>query len=232
MSVAARPYAPPPVPALRPRLANKQLLALFGVALAAVVGAAALAIALSGPGARPAPCPLDDPCGGPPAPPAPPLINQTPWRSADLGYQLEYDPAQWSKLSESGSTLQLKLVGDDLVLVIGGAPSAQASASSVAGSELDAIRGRVLSLSPDPAAENRILGPTVGYEPGVGGAYVATSNGNAGPGAPLWIAVMGATRGAVSAYAAVVTSESDSSARQNAYLAADEVLNTWTWPGG
>lgn len=217
------------------RVANRRLLAIFiGLFGVLVIGAAA-AIAGGERSDLPASCepgvPCAPPIGRPPLEP-PSLVS---WKSSEFGFRLEYNKNLWTKLSEDGRSLTLKLDPSeaDLTLVIGGARARQASPQALLDKELDEIRDDIQNLTADTEPAHMILGAGVGYRDGVGGAYTGEVKPvlGPGPGKQLWIAVMAATDGGVTTFVSLATSEADERYRvKKLYREVDSILNAFRWP--
>jgi hypothetical protein len=210
-----------PFGSVRTRLRDPLLVGVFLGAFIGLVVMAVVAVKLreSTPQAL---CTLEHPCGPPPG--LPRLVDGTLWRSTDLGYELEYDPAEWTVEREDARGLTLR--SGSTSLRIDGERSTGAQA--LLGRRLDELRAQMPDLAAN-VPERTLLGPNVGYKDGVGGAYCGTPKGSTG--SRVDVIAMAATDGAVAAAVTVLSDYCDKDAADSHALAnADAVMNTFRWP--
>ena len=225
---AATPAPPPAAPfatgAASSRLRDPLVLGAFAGVFVALVVVAVLAVTVADPGAPDAPCETV-PCPPPEGPPR--LVTGTPWRSAELGFELEYDSGYWRIDRQSGSGVEL--VSEHGRVSIAGARGADAKAL------YDRRVAELEEKLPDLAANRRertLFGPNVGYRDGPGAAYCGTVMGPQGANERLDLIVMAASNGQVSAVVSVETEDCNKPAHSSALYLADVLLNTFRWPGG
>ncbi|HVE67171.1 MAG TPA: hypothetical protein VNB64_01185 [Solirubrobacteraceae bacterium] len=220
---------PAPNLAQPPRMARRRmLLILTGAFAGVVVLAIALAVILA-PADPEAPCPRGKPCGAPPQ--AEPLVNNTVWRSPELGFALEYSAKQWKVGNESPRGVSFTSNQGDMALTIEGVPATDARPRELFDRRLDQVRERTLGLDDDTEPAHRILAPVVGLHPGVGGAYRAAVDTPQGTTAPLGIAMLAAGNDRVSIVVVGATGETSEGNRDALFSRADSILNTLRMPG-
>jgi hypothetical protein len=208
---------------------RRRLILILAGAFAVVVVVAIVLAAVLAPAAPKAPCPRGKPCGAPPQ--APPLVNQTVWRSSQLGYSLEYNAERWKVENESPTGVNFSSTQGDMGLSVDGAPAGQSTPRALFDQRVDDIRGRTLGLDDDTERAHKVLSPVVGLHPGVGGAFRATVDSPQGTTAPLSIAMMAAGNQQVSVVVVGATSETDEGNRDALMSRADSILNTLRMPG-
>lgn len=217
------------------RLRNPRTLAIFLGAFAVIVLGGAGMIALLGRGDPARDCPPDRECGNPPQ--GRPLVNQTVWRSEELGFQFEYDDEEWSVREEDGRGVTLEHTQADILVVVAGAPASEASPQDLFDDQLEDAEGRFVGLAEDTDSADQLYGPSLGYVDGVGGAYAGPVDTPQGV-VEVSVAVMAAGDGGVSAVAAILTGEQRSddpaqpSPKDILYGRVDSMLNTFQFPSG
>ena len=217
-----------PVRAVPPRMARRRMVLILTGAFAVVVVLAILLAVVLAPGDPKAPCPRGKPCGAPPQ--AEPLVNATVWRSAQLGFTLEYSAERWKVENESPTAVNLSSQVGDMALTVEGVPVADGTPRALFDRRLDQIRERTLGLDDDTEPAHRVLSPVVGLHPGVGGAFRATVDSPQGTTAPVGISMMAAANGRVSLVVVAATGETDEGRRDALLSRADSILNTLRMP--
>lgn len=228
MGVIAPPTQPaggilPPPPGPGPaRTRGGAVIAVVAGILLGVIVVVVVALALREPDPETSPCVPGEPCGSPPAGSGA-LVRGTVWSGAS-GVQVEYNDDLWSVATSSSTELQLR-VGDAAWLWL------QVHANSTPQEAHDLrfrdLQGLVPDLAADTADEHTILGPSVGYRDGPGGAYSGTVDTAQGPGGRVAVAVMAAGEGDVTVVVSVLA---DSGLRDDVFSLADSLLNTFRWP--
>jgi hypothetical protein len=202
---------------------------MLGIFIGALVGVLALTL-LSTVLRQPVPpapsCPEVVNCGNPPLGPG--LVTGTLWRSADLGFTIEFSPGLWEVADEDGRNLKLVFRDSRFLAYIWvqGVNASEATPQELLERRVDDLGRGILGLA-DVEPKDRLLGPNVGYVDGPGGAFAGTADTPQGPGSPVAVAVMAATDGRVSAVVSIVT---DTPARTFAFGKADSVFNTFLFP--
>lgn len=174
-----------------------------------------------------APCPAGQPCGAPPQ--GEQLVSEQVFRSADLGFEFSYDPRTWSISSQDarGAILETTEPGRPFWLWISAVPAGQASPSALLAGRVGGVGKGVIGLARDTNPGDEILGPALGYVPGVGARYAGQVDTPQGPGGAVTVAILASTDGRITAVASVVT---DAGAMRQALQRTDSVLNTFRWP--
>lgn len=172
------------------------------------------------------PCTNGQPCGAPPTVPA--VIRETPWRSSQYGFSLEY-PASVVKVSQqtpSGVVLAVDVGGKSGAVTIrgfgAGTTPAQAISDQVSG------LGGLSQLAADTNPDHQLLGAGVGYVAGAGRTYVGDVTSPQGS-EPVSIASEAASDGRVTVSASVVGATGDSGNRSDLYAVADLIINSVRW---
>jgi hypothetical protein len=211
------------------RIGRRNLLIAFAVVFGVVLGAAAVAVALSKPASPKPHCPPSSQlCGRPPALAAP-LVNETVWRSPALGWSLQYPASSWTVGGESGSAVALNSTHGDMTMVVTSARGADARA--LLDDRVGDLRSRTLGLQSDRDPTHDVLGPAVGYRDAVGATYAGTIDDPQGPQTPITAAFLAASEGGVTICVTVATTELRPAARAALMGTADSVLNTIAWAG-
>jgi hypothetical protein len=260
----AQASAPPP--GARPRVASgdtgtrlggRTVVIVFGIALLAIlVAAAAVALLVQTP-EPPPDCQLGTDCGGPPPPaevssitiavpdpgtgrnpPAAPgpvgIRAGTPWRSSELGYEFEY--SDWWKVDSSdGRTAGLVFQGDgDAECIVAGVPSSEASPQAYADQWFGELQKFAPDITADSQAKNEILGPAIGFVDGIGRTYAGSKSGAFGATSPIGISLVTATDGRTTVAIILVVWDPESST-QNTWQQyfvrgrAELSLKTFRW---
>jgi hypothetical protein len=214
------------------RVGRRGVLVAFTVLFGAFLGVAAIAMAIGRPHqAKPTCPPATTLCGRPPVQAAP-LVNARVWRSAALGFSLEYSPDAWSVGGESATAVQLDSKHGDLTLIVAGTQGTAADLPGILASRVSDLRGRTLGLERDQDPRHVVLGPAVGYRPALGATYAGTIDLPQGPQAPITASVMAASDGRVAIAVTAATTEVRGGNRIPLLATADSVVNTIAWTGG
>ncbi len=178
------------------------------------------------PGPAPTACSGGEPCGAPPTTSLA-LVEEQLWRSADLGYEFDFDPKLWTVDSQDGTAVVLRSnePGSPFLVWFSGVPAAEATPDQLMAQRFGDLREKILGLERDDAAP--ILGPAIGYLGGVGARFVGQVDSPQGPGVQVDVAIMAATDQGITAAVAVIT---DHGAQAEAYQQADSLVNTFLWP--
>ncbi len=163
-----------------------------------------------------------------------PLLTGRLWRSRELGYRFEFRPSLWNLRAQTARSAILDFRrGLDLEVRLVGAPASERSPLQMLADlkhDID-TRSDVLGLHTDPSLRHTLLGPSVGYLDGIGGAYAGTLDTPQGPGGRVFVDLMAATDGRITIGVEAITAE-DESYRPDAFYEADGLLNTLRWPSG
>lgn len=219
---ASSPGVPPPPRPAPSRMRAPLLLAVFIGLLVGLVVVAGVAIWVRRPGPETPSCPPDKLCGNPPTGSGA-LVTSTTWRSS-LGVQVEYNDSRWSLDASSDTELRLRLGSAGSIWI---QVSKGSSPQEMFDGRLDDLRSVSSDLDPDTKPEREILGPSVGYRDGPGGAYAGTVDTAQGPGDPIAVAVMASDEGDVTVVVSVVAAQE---IRGAVFFEADSLLNTLRWP--
>ena len=172
-------------------------------------------------------CSSGKPCGAPPT--VKPVVQETPWRSSQYGFSLQY-PASVAKASQqtpSGLVLMTNVNGHSGTLVIKGfaatTPPAQAISKQVSG-----LKG-ISQLAHDGNSAHQLLGAGVGYRPGAGSAYVGDLTAPQGN-QPASLVSEAASNGDVTVSATVVGTTSSTGPDSDLYALGDLIINSVRWP--
>ena len=222
------------------RLGAGTKIVIFGVFAATALGLAALAIALT----RPAPprpsCRPGVPCA--PPPPAIPVAaphaikgifeSGTAWTSS-YGAGVRY-PSGWSKIAETPTSLALGAGFSGGVSVGVGIFVAPASTSpeQLLSHQLFLQKDNYLGIERDTSARDLILGPEIGFVPGISVLYQATVDQPPSPSEQVEVAFMAATYKNETVVVEAITNESpahDASSPFPSYQAVDLLLDTFQW---
>ena len=232
MSAAVIPPAPPPPIYTRgehhSRIHWGLLLGIFGLVLAVTIGAAALVVKSKEPAPPKPVCPTL-PCGKPPTPPrsrAAAFVPGTPFTSQRFGYRFDYDPSLWTVSAQDESNVQLG-IGGKVVLTIQGFDPSEGTPEELMNHRIATLPFNVVSLSEDTKEADRILGPAVGYESGVGKLLQGALDTPQGPGSPIDVVVMAATDGKVTVVMTLVTFDD---VKDQAFGLADQLMNEFRFP--
>ena len=203
---------------------------LFGGGLGAfatILIVAYQVIRLLAPHPAPPPCAPGGPCGAPPQGSA--LAEQTTWRSGALGFAFDYDPNLWTVDSQSAHAVVLRSneTGSPFFVWVDAVGASGARPEDLVATRVQDLGNTILGLAQDTSARGQILGPAIGYLPGVGARYDGQVDTPQGPGGRVAVAVMAATDGRITAVVSVVT---DAAASRRAFAQADSMLNTFLWP--
>jgi hypothetical protein len=213
------------------RLGRRILLA-FVAPFAVVVAVGAAVVAIVAPGQRSLCLPYR-PCGAPPTL-SRPLVNLQTWRSSDLGFRLEYPGGFWSPQQQDGRSVTFASGDGSSALLIRGTPAAQASPNSAIAAQLSNLQSNISSLSADTSPADMLLGSSVGFRPGSGGASIGTLNSPQGVQEPALVDSMAATDGKVTISTTLVlagnaATGNDLTTKMRDDQLADLVINTVTW---
>ncbi len=210
---------------------NALVLALYGGALALTIAVASVAIVAVRPGPPKPTCRRGFQCPHAFAA-ARPLVTGRVWRSRELGYRFEYRPARWSTrgLTARNAILDSRTGLDLEVRFIGAPASVRSPLQMIADLKHDiAANSDVLGLHSDSSLRHTLLGPSVGYVDGIGGAYAGTLDTPQGPGGRVFVDLLAATDGRITIGVEAITAE-DETYRPEALYLADSLLNTLRWP--
>jgi hypothetical protein len=211
---------------------RRRILTGFGVVFVLILGLSALGIAIGKPKpAKPHCPPATKLCGRPPVLAAP-LTSGVLWRSPALGFSLEYSGDAWRVGGENGTTLQLNSTHGDLTLIVSGTKGTPADLPAILASRVSDLSGRTLGLAPDHDPRHAVLGPAVGYRPGVGATYAGTIDLPQGPQSPITAALIAASDGRVAITVTAATTEIQGGLRTGLLSTADSVVNTVAWGSG
>lgn len=224
MSVAAPIRAPMPS-----RLGRRRLVLVILGGLAVVIALTVLAAALLAPAAPKVPCTADKPCGKPPK--AQPLVNLKVWQSPELGYGLRYSGDSWKVQDAGPRSVRLASTEGDFALEVSGTPAAQQTPTAAFDAALSDARTRVLGLTDDTEPTHRVLAPSLGINPGAGGAFVGTVDTPQGTSTPVSVVILTAGNRRVTVTAVGATGETSERRRHGLMSRADSVLNTVRLPG-
>jgi hypothetical protein len=209
------------------RLGRRHVLAAFSVATGAVVGVAVgvvLLVAVN----RSSLCQPYKPCG--PVHAARPLVNETPWRSSQFGFSLQYAAGQGLTIIEQDPAgVQLTDPQGSIFRVRG---SSQPPTAAIA-SELSSLRANISSLTSDTNPQDTLLGPNVGYQVGRGGAFTGTFNSPQGAGGTtVNVAIQSAATGSVTITAtAIYANQQGGMSVLGEQQTGDQIFNTVQWAG-
>jgi hypothetical protein len=214
------------------RVGRRRILTGFGVVFVAILGLAAIGMALAKPKpAKPHCPPATTLCGRPPVLAAP-LVNEVVWRSSALGYSLQYSGDSWSIGGQSASAVELDSKHGDVSLIVSGTRGTGAELRGILAARVSDLRGRTLGLAPDHDPRHAVLGPAIGYRSAVGASYAGTIDLPQGPQAPITAAVMAASDGRVTITVTAATTEIQGALRTGLLGSADSVVNTIAWGSG
>jgi hypothetical protein len=212
------------------RLRGLGVLFALAVALLVLVLAGLLAAALQRPHARPL-CSFGEPC----QPPAGTVRTSrgTVWKSG-LGLSLEYGADVWSPVATSKDDVTFRGDGGFLYVITRKSSDYRGLYDQSVG-----VLKRKFALAPSDDPARTVLGPNVGYEPGVGADYCGSGTSTQGGTIPVDTVAMAASRGGISAFVALVTPDC---AKTDNYkhsplgaqdlTDADRLLDTVQWPSG
>jgi hypothetical protein len=209
------------------RLSRRHLLTAFGGAIGVAVGigvGVALLVAVS----RSSLCPPYKPCG--PVRAVRPLVNETPWRSSQFGFSLEYPAGQGLSIIEQDARGVQLTDSRGSIFRIRGANQSPAAAIT---SELSTLQANISSLAADTNPQDALLGSSVGYQAGPGAAFIGTFNAPQGVGGtPVNVAVQSAAMGGVTITAtAIYANQAGTLAVLGEQQTADQIFNTVQWAG-
>jgi ribosomal protein L32 len=210
------------------RRSGRRRLLAYGVALAAIVGAAFAIGALAAPPAQKARCKRGIACGSPPIEPRAIFAfpGYSPWQSTGLGYSLRYNAQDWSISSQDADNLVLQAGDGFSLLVVSGLPASQASPAAMVDQRVSSLSGQLLGFAADSSAGDQILGTNVGLTPGRGGVYSGTITSPQGPQTPVSVAILAASTGGVSISATVIAPGNDAGDKAAVYQRADDIINS------
>jgi len=205
------------------RLRDPVVPAIFFAGFAAILLVSLLILWRAAPAAPTAPCvnPVD--CPPPRGPPR--LVVGHPWKSASLGFSLEFDDSAWAV--DADSRRGLELGNDNAILWIRGVRGANVQNAFELGRRH--FENLAFELAPNRPSR-RVLGAGIGYRRGIGSAYCVTIRGL---GARDDVIILAASDGTVSVVAAIITGHCDKSPSGELGFGlqqADTVLNTFRWP--
>ena len=177
----------------------------------------------------PTPLPSHLPVGGVDTSPA--LTTGQLWHSQDLAFSFEFEPKEWAIADEDGRGAILGGAGSapDVSLWIAGVPAAEATPEAALASRVDALGASIVGLAEDTRAASRILGPNIGYVPGLGAVYGGAADSPQGPRGRARIAILAASDGHLTLTASLILVGGTSRDWKTARQAADTVLNTVAW---
>jgi hypothetical protein len=215
------------------RMRRQWLLGVFGLVLVVVVGAAASAVISVAP-APPRPACPDGPCGKPPRPPSntPALVAGTVFTSPDLGYRVEFSPRLWSVVRQSGTELELRVNSDRATVIVtlegeASADNSDASLRALVDRRIRELGADTVALNPDSDPRDAILGPSVGYQRGVGQILSGVTDTPQGPSSAVVAVVMAAGDGTANVVVSVVA---DRTVKKQAFEVVDSLMNSFRFP--
>jgi hypothetical protein len=209
---------------------NRRRILASAVALSGVVAAAFAAGAIAAP-TGPAPrCRPGVPCGKPPVAPAP-AARYVSWRSSAFGFSLRYNGNQWSAKGHTADQLTLEPVGDRIgELTVAAVPASREAPGALVAAQVASLQGQLLGLASDSDPADRLLGTNVGFEPGPGAVYTATTTSPQGPQDPVALAILAAGTRRISILVTVIASGNNADEKAAVYQSADDIINSIQWP--
>ena len=188
------------------------------------------------------------PCVAPPRQPtgAPPLHLGTVWQSSELGFGLEYSPRAWQAGEQDGRGIRLDMSPQAIsamgfsagqaIVVVRAVPASEATPQQLVSQEVDLLRQTVPDIEADTRPGREILGPEIGYQPGIGNVYVGTTDGAAGGAVPVSAAILSASDGRLSTLFVLVVVDPGAGTPQGdledaARTLGDSLVNAVSWPG-
>jgi Pro-kumamolisin, activation domain/Subtilase family len=164
-------------------------------------------------------------CGPPVA--SKPVADNTVWRSAQYGYSLEYPGALLSVAQQKSYGVELS--SGPLTLLFSATPGGSSGVPAALAAQLSALKSNIFDLT---RAGDQLLGPSVGFASGQGGAYTGNTSSAQGVTNPMYIDIQAANRGGLTIVSTAVISKSASATdRMAADQLADLVINSVEWPG-
>jgi Pro-kumamolisin, activation domain/Subtilase family len=165
---------------------------------------------------------------GPPVVSKPVADNQV-WRSSRYGYSLEYPGAALSVAQQTSYGVELS---GPVTLLFSATPGGPSAVPAAVAAQVSALKPNVFDLARATQAADQLLGPSVGFVSGQGGAYTGNSSSAQGVTKPLYIDVQAASHGGLTIVATAVTSKDlGATDRMAADQLADLVINSVEWPG-
>jgi hypothetical protein len=214
------------------RMRRGIMLGFFGAVLAVVLAVTAVLVTSAAPPAPKSDCPKP-PCGQPPEPPkgalAPALVAGRLFKSPGGGYQLEFDPKLWAITDRTQTDVEFQVKSSRVIVLvqIRSQPADRATPDQALSARLDALGGDILGLARETKPSKQLLGPTVGYQRGVGEALTGVTDTPQGPGSPVAVVVTAATDGQRTVTFTLIT---DESVRKPAFTVTDTLMNTFRFP--
>ncbi|HEY0443128.1 MAG TPA: hypothetical protein VGC90_02800 [Candidatus Limnocylindrales bacterium] len=220
----------------------------FGTVLLLVIFAAIAWSYFSQPKSAQPACPNPgQPCVVPPRQPtgAPALHLGTVWQSSELGFAVEYSPSEWQAGDQDARGIRLDLApqavsgmgfdGGQVLAIVRGVPSSEASPEQLVTQEVDLLRQNVPDIEVDAQPAHAILGPEIGYQPGIGKVYAGTTDGSAGGAIPVSASILASTDGRISTMFVLVVVDPGAGSPDGTLLDAarhvgDSLVNAVTWP--
>ncbi|MEA2610557.1 MAG: hypothetical protein QOI37_1019 [Chloroflexota bacterium] len=243
------------------RLHPARLLIVFAVMLGAVILVAAIVVSLTASPEPPPNCQPGVECGGPPpggdaasaapslaailpptsAPTVPPgtigIRAGTPYSNTALGFQFEYSD-WWAIDTSNTDPREVDLVyqgtsGDGL-LIMAGAPTAEASPTAFADKWFATLQNWAPDLAVDDSPKNVILGPEIGFVDGIGRVYAGTRSSAQSATTPIGVSMIVASDGTRTAAAILIVWNPDKSVgtkwlQYNIRSRAEIALKTFRW---
>jgi hypothetical protein len=213
------------------QLRAHHVIVAFAAGLIVLAVATLVAVILLKPAHARPPCAFGQPC--PPPQGAPRALRGTVWKSS-AGPQVEYDADTWSPASKKGDSIIFEGVNiDGLLYVI---TSKSTDYRSLYRDELGSLKDK-FNLVESHSAARTLLGPNVGYQPGIGADFCGNVTSDQGGTIPVDTIAMAASKDGVSAFFALVTtdcSKTNNDQKTPFYAddlrAGDTLLNTFRWP--
>jgi hypothetical protein len=232
-AVAAPAPAAPPRGERGTRLSLPLLVGAFLLALGLIVGLALVLVNSSKPAKAKPPCSFGRAC---PPPKGQRLLHGTVWKSA-LGFQLEYPARLWSVERKSADELVLSVSsrsGDKWVLTVSGKKTGDYK--SFYNDKVGSLKSR-FGLVSNTNAGRKLLGPSVGYQPGTGGSFCGNDQTSQGGASQIDAVAMAAAKDGVSVFVSLVgpdcvktNVDGKSPLKAPELEVADYVLTTLRWP--
>jgi kumamolisin len=166
---------------------------------------------------------------GPPVVSKPVADNQV-WRSTQYGYSLEYPGAALAVAQQTSSGVEL--ANGSVTLLFSAGPGGPSVVPAAVAAQVSGLKSNVFDLARVTQPADQLLGPSVGFISGRGGAYTGSASSAQGVTKPLYIAVQAASHGALTIIAtAVISKDLGATDRLAADQLADLVINSVEWPG-
>ena len=223
------------------RLRPVAVVAVFAVGIAIAVAVAAASILLAKPARPHAPCESGRPCSYPPTRErgqatarAAAYVRGRLWRSG-AGPSLRYDPDEWRVVASDSRRLSLlERDGGHLGLFVRAVPRTELSPLELLDDQLTREASVTLGLARDHDPAHALLGPSIGFVRGIGGAYRATVDAPPSPVARVELLLMGATDGHATVLVEALTDLDPETPRHATtpfpiFADADLVLTTFAW---